>query len=1237
MRYRDLIQFDPIETIVQLRDADEQNEAQRLVSTYVISDEMAERLVHLVFQQLQFHTPVDNKGLFVVGNYGTGKSHLMSVISAVAEYGELIEQLRNPEVAKAASSIAGQFKVLRIEIGTTEMSLREIVTAEIEEYLASIGVTYTFPTAREVVGYKQAFEDMMSAFKSAYPEHGLLVVVDELLDFLRSRRDQALVLDLSFLREIGEVCRDLQFRFIAGIQEMLFENPRFTFVADSIRRVKDRFEQVLIARRDVKYVVAERLLRKSADQQAWIREHLSRFTRFYGNMNEQLDEFVRLFPVHPDYIDTFERITAIEKREVLKTLSLAMKRQLEHEVPDDEPGLIAYDSYWRTLRDNPSYRAVPDIRAVIECSQVLENRIQQAFTRPAYKPMALRIISGLSVHRLSTRDIDAPIGPTPEELRDGLCLYDPLVAELGGEPADDLLSQVETVLREIGRTVSGQFISFNPDNRQYYLDLKKTEDYDALIDKRAESLEGEALDRYYFEALKRVMECADQTSFTGYRIWQHELEWQERRAARLGYLFFGSPNERSTAVPPRDFYLYFIQPYEPPRFKDEKKADEVFFRLAKPDDAFQQALKRYAAALDLASRASGPAKSAYEGRANNALRDLVKWLQEHLTTAYEVTYQGKTKTLVEWVKGRIATSGARVNVRDIVNGVGSACLSTHFEDKAPEYPSFSVLVTSANRTQAAQDALRWISKPSRSQQAVAVLDALELLEIDKLDLTNSRYAGHILGLLKKKGPGQVLNRSELIQNEYGIEYFLPDRFRLEPEWLVVVLAALVHAGELTLSVLGKKFDANEVDSLAGTPVDDLTQFKHIEAPKEWNLPALKALYELLGLAPGLAQLVTQGKDDAVQQMRTTVEEKVKQIVLAQQHLQNGLSFWGRELLSEQEQGAYQQQLSALKGFLESLQAYSTPGRLKNFKYSAAEVRAHEANMSALETVAGLHNLAADMSALSGYLAQAEIVMPGNDPWVKNAQVAKSELLAQLINPDQRGNPMLRQQALQALQGLKQSYITNYMSRHARARLGVTDDRRKAKLLQDARLAQLRRLATIELMPAGQLTDYQNRLAGLMSCFALTERELQTAPVCPHCNYKPSDAQEPEVNVSNLLAAMDNELDKLVTDWTRTLLDNLEDPTTQTAIELLRPSEQKLVRHLVNERELPEPIDAQLISALREALAGLNKVVVRMDDLREALTAGGIPATPTELRKRFDDYLASQMVGQDADKVRIVIE
>ena len=38
MKYGDLIQFDPIESVVQLRDADKSSAAHTLVNTYVISE-----------------------------------------------------------------------------------------------------------------------------------------------------------------------------------------------------------------------------------------------------------------------------------------------------------------------------------------------------------------------------------------------------------------------------------------------------------------------------------------------------------------------------------------------------------------------------------------------------------------------------------------------------------------------------------------------------------------------------------------------------------------------------------------------------------------------------------------------------------------------------------------------------------------------------------------------------------------------------------------------------------------------------------------------------------------------------------------------------------------------------------------------------------------------------------------------------------------------------------------------
>ena len=1254
MKYRELIHFDPIESVIQLRDADKTSEAQRLVDTYVISDEMAERLTQIVIPQLQFDQPVDNKGILVVGNYGMGKSHLMSVISSISENKSLLNSLKSASVSDASKKIAGKFKVIRTEIGATTMTLRDIIVAELEENLEKIGVNYSFPAANTIPSHKASFEEMMNEFYKVYPDHGLLLVVDELLDYLRTRKDQELILDLNFLREIGEVCKDLRLRFIAGVQEAIFDSPRFSFVADSIRRVEKRFEQVLIAKNDVKYVVSERLLKKTADQQVKIREYLTPFAKFYGNMNERLDEFVHLFPIHPDYIDTFERITAVEKREVLKTLSIEMKKVLDEDVPKDYPGLIAYDSYWSRIKQNASFRAIPDIKEVIDCSQVLESRIENAISRKQYKPMALRLIYALSIHRLTAGDIHAPIGATAEELRDSLCLFEPMIVELGGdEPEKDLQTYIETVLREIHKTVSGQFISFNKDNRQFYLDLKKTDDFDAIINKRAESLDDAKLDRFYYEALKRVMECQDAPTYvTGYKIWQHELAWLEHQASRTGYLFFGAPNERSTAVPQRDFYLYFIQPNVPPDYKDQKRSDEVFFKLKKTDEEFSTALKSYAAALDLAATSSGHAKITYEAKANEFLRILVQWLQKHMSEAFDLIYQGLTKKMLDWAKGKNIRnlSGISphetINFRDLINTIAGICLAPEFENRSPKYPFFTILITNSNRPQAAQDALRALAGQNRTKQAIAVLDALELLNADKIDPYNSQYAKFILNIIKNKGHGQVVSRSEIIQDDHGLEYMNPGGFRLEPEWVVVILAALVYSGDIVLSITGKKFDATSMPQLASASMDDLTHFKHLEQPKEWNIPAIKELFELLGLAPGMAQLVTQGKDEPVQSLQQAIENVVKRIVMAKQTLHQGLSFWGIDILSNLGASNWDGMLDEAKTFFESLQAYSSPGRLKNFRYSKEEVKSYQTTLNALDYIDALREFIMNNSDITSWLSSTESVLvygselkvPAFESWIKQLKDEKQHIVAKLSQSETNKQNLesLSSQVNKTLKKLKRDYINQYMLLHTKARLSMNEDNHKKELLNDYRFKTLQKLAGIDLMPRQQLTDFQNRLAGLKSCFALTEQDLESSPICPHCEFRPS-AESYAVSGSQLINQIDAQLDDMLENWTSIILDNLEDPITQTNMDLLKIDERKSLELFIKSRKLPLPPDSDFIHALKEVLSGLVKVAIKIQDLQNALQIMSSPATPEEIKNRFNEYIEDITKGKDPAKIRIVME
>jgi len=826
-------------------------------------------------------------------------------------------------------------------------------------------------------------------------------------------------------------------------------------------------------------------------------------------------------------------------------------------------------------------------------------------------------------------------------LRDTLCLYQPGIEELGGDPADDLLTAVQTTLREIVKTVNGQFISKAPDTEQYYLDLKKDVDYDAQIEKRAEALSDDALDRAYYGAIKQLMERTDESTYvTGHQIWQYQIEWQDRRVERNGYLFFGAPNDRPTAQPERDFYVYFIQPFEPPRFRDENKSDEVFIRLKGLDDAIKRHLAFYAAAQDLASTASGGAKATYLDKAKEALKDMSKWLQEKQMTAFEVTYQGKSKTLQDWAKGvnirdrlRLG-SDERANFRDIVNVVSGLALNQQFAEVSPEYPTFTVLVTESNRKLLIGNALKALAGGTRTKDASAVLDALEMLDGDRIEPGRSRYAQEVLSRLKSKGHGQVLNRVELLNGQTDVEYFNPVKFRLEPDLLVAVLGGLVYSGDIVLAITGDRIDSGKITLLAERNLEDLKQFKHVEAPKEINVAVLRSLFELLGLSPGLAQLATQGSEEPVKQLLEAVSKLVNRVLAAGTDLQNKLTFWGKPLLTDDEIQNWRIRLEALKTFAEGLTPYNTVGKLKNLRIGSDDIDAQKKNLEVLAAVEKLLELITELGATASYLSQAELVLASDHAWVKQAQNARIDMLEKLAR-DRTAQHAAEYR--QTLTQLKKDFVKAYIAQHSKARLGVAEDKTKSALRKDSRLVAMRALAGISLMPTSQLTAFDDKLDKLKSCASLVDSELASSPYCPHCSFRPANEQGDFLPAANVLNQLDQELDGLLDGWQQTLLENLDDPFIKANLDLLKAAARDLIKKFVSSKKLPDPVPPDFVSAVQEALSGLEKIGVSADDIKKALLQGGSPASPDELRKRFESFLMDRCKGKDSDKLRFVVD
>lgn len=1215
MKYRDLVQFDPITTIIQL--AGSGNDAERMVSTYVISDGMARQLCDVLAPQLDFSTPGEHRGVFVVGNYGSGKSHLMRAVSAVAEDASLLDKVRSDSVRARFRSLAGKFMVVRREIGSTEMPLRDIITGYLSEGLAEMGVDFEFPPASKVKTNKTDLVHMMSVFQEKYPDKGLLLVLDELLDYLRSRNDQALVMDLSFLREVGEICGSTRFRFVTGVQEMLFGNPSFQFAADQLARIKDRFEQVRIVREDIAYVVEKRLLRKDETQKSIIRDYVTRFEKVFPDIARRTDEYVELFPVHPEYLAVFERVLVSENRMALQTLSHAMQQLLDQDVPEDHPGLITYDSYWSVLSSNLVLKADPAVRVVFDRVSTILGRIDGSFPQPLYKPLAVRIIDAFAVLRLTVSDADSKIGATSSELRDDLMLY---LSQLPQQDPDFLKITIEKVLKDIRMTV-GQFVMQNGENGQWYIDVREgAVDHVAKVDEKGETLSDDEKDKAFYDLLSNALELPDATYRPGFRIWPNQVEWVGHKVKRRGYIFLGDPNQRGTTQPPLDYYLYFNHAYTHKRMADEKKPDELFFSFRGRTADFDRQLVTYAAASDLASRNSGNDQIEYKNIADKARRWLVKELQTKFAASFELTYKGQKEKL------EAASVGSVETVRELVETIASARLSPWFEELYPDYPKFTMLtapLTSENMGSACTSAIKRLTGFS-SSEGTAILSGLGLLKSGQIDVGDSPYLSWVQSIVDAKEPGKVINRDDLLEDivpEQGI--VRSRKFALEPPLLMVVIAALIHTrGNLAIVHSLWRVDVTNLKDLAGAAVDQWSNFKHLEKVRSISPEVIKSVLKSLGLAEGL---YAQDETQAVRQIVERSTSITKDLATLDAQLSVGISCGSLSLYSPEELAETRTKMQVLQKLLESITHYDTPAKFANLKESKDSIVLAFGVQEDTRHLKRVSETANELEKIVNYLDTAAMRSIVAD-WKASWAALRENMVAILRTKDIAETKGLKQN----LETLKKQYADWYLQQHMKARLNKNEDKKKQLLLEGDTMHWIKELHAIDVLPKQKYESFFQGIASLQTCSQLDANELSNAPVCQHCGFDPH-----EVRAQKSLGDLEDIADDLLNDWLKGLQTQLADPTVAEHIALLERDQQTTLKGFVKSGE--KPADASdFVQAALLALQDMTKIVISATELVEKVGQNQA-LTVDEFTARVQHLLEQKLGGKDRSKVRIVVE
>jgi hypothetical protein len=870
--------------------------------------------------------------------------------------------------------------------------------------------------------------------------------------------------------------------------------------------------------------------------------------------------------------------------------------------------------------------------------------------------MALRIVHALSVHRLTTNDIHVPLGATPEELRDDLCLY----VDMPESTAEFLLDQVQVALREIMRTVSGQYISFNEANGQYYLDVKKDIDFDAKIKERGEFMEEEDLNRYFFDALRQTLNLSDTTYVTGHRIWFYELPWAERKVTRPGYLFFGAPDERSTAQPPRDFYVYVLPPFLHRAWKDEARPDEVIFQLTGLDQAFADLVRLYAGARAMANEAATH-RQVYAEKADEHLRRLNRWLRDHLTSQLQVTYQGVTEP-VSAVLARTRSSASQT-LEDLLRLLASHLLAPEFQERYPDYPAFTRAaqpISEAGRATAAMDAIHFLAGRRRTQLALAVLDGLRLVDGEgHVRPHDSPYARRYLDLLQNKPEGQVVNRGEVItQVAGGIQPVEKDIFfQLEPEWVAVVLVALAQHGDIVLNLGGQApLDASNLDRAASIAIADLTDFRFYSRPRALPVDRWVMIFEGLGLPAGLIR-DENSREEAVRRLQPTVQAELERTARVQGRIQQGVQLWNTALFTDRptftiEAGAVVGSdlppvtlsmtdllpgLRGYKAFLDELSRFNAVGKLRNLQLTTSEITDALNDRQVVERAEQWLALVEQLQPLTAYLAEAQANLPPEHPWAQRAAAAQQDILAQVRRLGKGEAAPDGQALVRELEALKAEYVKVYSEFHRQLRLGPQADQRRQRLYNDPRLAALNALSAIDLLPTAELEGWKQAISSPLPCPEFHEGVLNQGPTCPYCRLRPAQQQRLEGRADLLLDVLDERLDDLLRRWRQALRSNLQSETAQHSLAAMTPMERWPIDRFLEQSDDAPDIPENFVPVAIQALRGITALPLRVQDLLEALKAGGLPCTLDEFRRRFNAFVDQAMHGHDPRNTRLMLE
>jgi hypothetical protein len=239
-------------------------------------------------------------GFFVVGPFGSGKSHFLAAVGELLDDPESAQRLTGWD-ARLRDLAGAAHRCVAVRVPLVEYraaaSLEDVVA---ERAWRALGRPREPSGADRLVAWG-------TFFKAALAEgrHGVVFLLDELSEFLRAKRGPALTEDLRFLQFLGEWARDRPVVVLAALQESIEEVANVS--QRELGRIRDRYRPSLtLSMRHVEDLVRGRLVRLRPGAAEWVDRAWKEMSSAFPTAGPTRERFERCYPLHPDALGVLE-------------------------------------------------------------------------------------------------------------------------------------------------------------------------------------------------------------------------------------------------------------------------------------------------------------------------------------------------------------------------------------------------------------------------------------------------------------------------------------------------------------------------------------------------------------------------------------------------------------------------------------------------------------------------------------------------------------------------------------------------------------------------------------------------------------------------------------------------------------------------------------------------------------------------------------------------------------------